>query len=142
MLSYELTNKEYQPAPSIIACAIVVECFHMNLQIRNINFLRLLVLNLYFPVLSYELTNKEYQQRLYLQRYGLDERVLSYEFTNKEYQQHRIHFQKFPFLLVLSYELTNKEYQLSIEYGHSSHSIVLSYELTNKEYQRFVRQDI
>ena len=60
VLSYELTNKEYQQTKQ-----------RGNGEI--------------WAVLSYELTNKEYQRR-FNECSGFRNHVLSYELTNKEYQ--------------------------------------------------------
>ena len=66
----------------------VGSCFHMNLQIGNINIYELITAESEVKVLSYELTNKEYQrdrENVLILNNGL---VLSYELTNKEYQLH------------------------------------------------------
>ena len=61
VLSYELTNKEYQLLTRCNSHLYTSKCFHMNLQIRNINSDTSCTSCISFIVLSYELTNKEYQ---------------------------------------------------------------------------------
>ena len=81
MLSYELTNKEYQPNLKD-TIKDIHECFHMNLQIRNINGTEKKRTCVWNVVLSYELTNKEYQL-ITQNKTDFLTLVLSYELTNK-----------------------------------------------------------